>query len=230
MNAHLVRTVTAPAGPPQARLQTSNSSASIHQYDNPHHSHNSTNSQPSRSSERSSDSTQNTTSSTLFPFPTAHSQPLSSPSPAPNAVAGGPVLAADHVMNKAAAVDESLFQKCKTLRDRLRDIPGFEDHCLRAEQELKMSDQDPSMILFHVFGKGYPLLSIYNVLNPADPLTVDEGKVKEGKRAQAAIYKFTQACVQVLGFPQQDCFMVTDLKANDRGEPSMAGLNKVGIN
>ena len=223
MNAHLTRTATAPAGP--QRLQTSSSSTSIQQFENHHNSTHSTNSQPSRSS----DSTQNTSASTLFQFPPTNTSSVSSTStvvatPAPSS---GPITGTNNVLNRTGDENESLFQMCKNVRTRCSGVPGFEEQCLEVEDELDDQENDPVLVLWNVIRKGYPLASIYNLLNPADPIEIDESKVAEHKRSQAAAYKFTQACMQALRFPQQECFMVTDLKGTER-EVNFDGFSKVG--
>ena len=137
------------------------------------------------------------------------------------------MAATNNVINKTADKNESLFQICRTLRARLTGVPGFEEQCLEVEDELENEADDHVLVLWNVFRKGYPLLNIYNLLNPADQLEVNENRVQsEQKRSQAAAYKFTTACIHSLGFPQQECFMVTDLSGSDR-EINMSGFVKV---
>ena len=114
-----------------------------------------------------------------------------------------------------------------TLRASLSGVPGFEEQCLEVEDELEHDASNPVLVLWNVFRKGYPLLSIYNLLNPAEPITIDETKiVKAEKRAQMAAYKFTQACILNLKFASQDCYMTTDLKGSER-DVNMSGFVKV---
>lgn len=115
---------------------------------------------------------------------------------------------------------------CMNLRTRCSGVPGFEEQCLEVEDELDDQDTDPVLVLWNVFRKGYPLASIYNLLNPADPIEIDEKKIPEHRRSQLAAYRFTQACMQSLGFPQQECFIVTDLKGSER-EINMSGFVRV---
>lgn len=143
--------------------------------------------------------------------------------PSPSA---GPVKGTDNVINKTADKNESLFQICMNLRTRLSGVPGFEEQCLEVEDELDDQDTDPVLVLWNVFRKGYPLMNIYNLYNPTDPIEIDENKTPEHKRSQLAAYRFTQACMQTLGFASQDCFMVTDLKGTER-EVNMSGFVKV---
>lgn len=207
MNSNMVRSFTSPM--PVPRLQTSNSSSSVSQLPNHHDSHNSTHSQPSRNS----DSTQNTSTSTLF-SPAQHN---------------GMITATDNVINRIADKDASLFQICMTLRARLAGVPGFEEQILQVEDEMGTDVNDSVQLLWNVFRKGYPLLLIYNALQPSEPLEVDGASVAETKRAQMAMYKFTQACITQLRFLPAECYMLSDLKPPDsKGEEiNMSGFNKV---
>ncbi|KAL9054379.1 MAG: hypothetical protein Q9162_004181 [Coniocarpon cinnabarinum] len=218
MHAHLSRTHTAPAGPQHSRLQTSTSSTSIHQASH-HDSANSTNS-------RSSDSTQNTSSSTLFSIPPTSSSISSGSTIVVGGSINGSVLPTDNVINRTADKNESLFQICMTLRASLSGVPGFEEQCIEVEDHLGEDANDPVLVLWNVFRKGYPLMSIYNHLSPDEPITVDEDKIPERKRSQMAAYKFTQACIRNLNFAQQECYMTTDLKGSER-EVNMSGFVKV---
>lgn len=208
MHANLVRAQTTPINP-QARLYTSNSATNVAQYTSNHDARASTNSQPSRSS----DSTQNTSTSTLFNPPT----------PAPT----GSVGATDNVINRVADKDSSLFQACTTLRARLARVPGLYEQILDVEYELADEEVDPVMLLWNVFRKGYPLVTIYNALSPKEPLEIDESQVAEKKRADLAAYKFLQACITKLGFPTSECYMLNDLKSGNSRDINMSGFVKV---
>lgn len=58
-------------------------------------------------------------------------------------------------------------------------------------------------------------MTIYNALNPKVRLEVDESRVAEKKRGQAATFKFLQACMAELKFPATECFIITDLYGDD---------------
>ena len=169
--------------------------------------HFSTYSQPS--SLRSSDSTQtqNTSQSTLFNAP-----PLPTGTPPVNG--GGPVVADNNVLNKRADKEASLFQTSMKLRRRLKGVPGLEEILVQEEEE---SDEDTDVVtlLWRTFRRGYPLMAIYNALQPRVPLTIDESKINEKKRGQAATFKFLHACVNELKFPTEECFIITDLYGDD---------------
>lgn len=83
------------------------------------------------------------------------------------------------------------------------------------EEEDCDDDVDPVTLLWRTFRRGYPLMTIYNALNPPVRLEVDETKVKDVKRPQAATFKFLQACLKDLGFASEECFIISDLYGDD---------------
>lgn len=158
-------------------------------------------------SSRSSDSTQGTSQSTLFPSP---------PPPLPTLVpvSGAPVEATNSVLNKRAEKETSLFQICLNLLQRLRPLPDF-DQILAEEEQEADDDTDPVTLLWRTLRRGYPLLALYNALEPPVRLEVDPTKVAEKNRGKAATSKFLQACITVLKFPSEECFIITDLYGDD---------------
>jgi cell division control protein 24 len=164
----------------------------------------------SHSSARDTQSTQATSTSTLF-----GGQPP--PNYPPTPVNGGPVEASDNVLNKRADKDTSLFQRCMTLQMRLRMIPGFKEWM--AEEEDKADDDaDPVTLLWRTFRRGYPLMELYNALEPRTLLSIPNAKTDEKslkKSEKMATYKFIQSCVGELGIPQESCFILGDLYGDD---------------
>lgn len=161
---------------------------------------------------RSSTSTNATSlsGSTLVP-------PATLPTPPPQAQASasnGPIVASNSVLNSRAGTESSLFQICVNLRARLLNVPGFIDILIEEEEDAD-EDTDPVTLLWRTFRRGYPLMNIYNALLPAVPLEVDETRVKDVKRPQAATFKFLQACIRDLRFPSEDCFIISDLYGDD---------------
>ncbi|GME44008.1 hypothetical protein GTA08_BOTSDO11807 [Neofusicoccum parvum] len=156
-------------------------------------------------SSRTSDSSQGTSTSTLFPAP-----PLPTSAPAN----GGPVEAANNVLNKRGDKEASLFMICLTLSRRLRTVPGFAE-ILREEEEAADQDTDPVTLLWRTFRKGYPLITIYNALEPEVRLDGDQGNVKADKKPQLATYKFLSACMKQLKFASEECFVLSDLYGDD---------------
>ncbi|KAF2024830.1 hypothetical protein EK21DRAFT_77845 [Setomelanomma holmii] len=163
-------------------------------------------------STQSTQSTQHTSTSTLF----GGGQPPSFP-PSSTPVNGGPVEPTDNVLNKRAAGDTGLFQRCLSLQMRLRLIPGFASWM--AEEESKADDDaDPVTLLWRTFRRGYPLMELYNALEPRTLLSIPNSKTDEKslkKNEKMATYKFIQSCVTELGIPQENCFIIGDLYGDD---------------
>ncbi|EMC98223.1 hypothetical protein BAUCODRAFT_54700, partial [Baudoinia panamericana UAMH 10762] len=134
----------------------------------------------------------------------------------PNAGAlasNGDVTASDNVMNRVADASKSLFQICVTLRQRLLAVPGFADSLMMEEDEAD-DDTDPVTVLWRTFRRGVPLMELYNALEPEKRLMLGNG-IRDDKKGKAATFKFLQACVNELKFPQEECFIVTDLYGDD---------------
>lgn len=120
---------------------------------------------------------------------------------------GGPVMATANIINQKADASRSLYQICVSLKQRLAQVPGFDPFL---EQ---LDPLDPVDSLWDLFKTGYPLLAIYNALNPTEPLKVDISNANEAKKSKIAIYSFAQACMKKLEV--DECFVLTDLLGND---------------
>ena len=126
------------------------------------------------------------------------------------AVGGGHVVAEDNIINRRGG--EGLYQSSVNLKKRLAEVPGFEPHLQEMEELDKEHEvSDPVASVWRCLKGGYPLMTILNAAHPKEKLVIDENKVPEAKRPKAAAFKFLQACLQELEFPQQDCFLITDL-------------------
>ncbi|GKZ64509.1 hypothetical protein AnigIFM60653_004745 [Aspergillus niger] len=122
---------------------------------------------------------------------------------------GGPI-AEDNIINRRGG--ESIYQSCVNLKKRLAEVPNFEPHMREMEEaDLAQGNTDPVASLWNCLRTGYPLLTIYNASDPEEFLEIDTTKVAEAKRPKAATFKFLHASLKELGFPQQDCFLITDL-------------------
>lgn len=133
---------------------------------------------------------------------------------------GGPV-AEDNIINRRGG--ESIYQTIVHLKRRLAEVPGFEPHMVEMEAEEEASG-DVVASLWKIFRQGTPLLTIFNASRPDEIQEVDPEKVPEAKRPKAATFKFLQASMNDLGFPNQDCFLITDLYSDN-----ITGFIKVGF-
>jgi len=79
-------------------------------------------------------------------------------------------------------------------------------------------ETDPVSALWRCLRKGTPLMTIYNTLQPEEPLVLDNKTAElktEQKKAQVATFKFVKACLEGLNFAPGDCFVLSDLFGDD---------------
>jgi cell division control protein 24 len=128
---------------------------------------------------------------------------------------GGPVLATNNIINQKADASKSLYQICVNLRQRLRQVPGFEQHLIDSDDEDEGGEMemDPMSSLWRCLQKGYPLMTIYNCLQPPNPLQIAERTIAARNIPKSAAFKFVQACLMDLKF--EECFVLTDLFGDD---------------
>ncbi|KAF2224926.1 Pleckstrin homology domain-containing protein [Elsinoe ampelina] len=117
-------------------------------------------------------------------------------------------------MNAVGEKEQSLFQICLILRQRLSGVPGF-DAILEEEEQSADEDTDPVTLLWRTFRRGYPLMAIYNVLRPDKPLQPDVTNMNDVKKAKSMTFKFINACLNELGFKVENCFILLDLFGDD---------------
>ncbi len=134
-----------------------------------------------------------------------------------SAPSNGQVVATSNIINQRADASRSLYQICVSLKQRLAKVPGFEDYM--DELELMAEDPDeggPVESLWKLLRTGYPLLALYNALQPDVPLQLQEQPgVSEAKRSKIAILRFVEACKSKLMLPPSEVFIITDLAGND---------------
>lgn len=123
-------------------------------------------------------------------------------------VNGGNVVPTANIINQKADASRSLYQICISLKNRLAQVPGFEPYL---EQLDPLDPVDP---LWNLLRTGHPLVHVYNALQPATPIKIDDN-ASEAKRSKIAIFKFVKACMDELKVPPQESFVVTDLMGND---------------
>lgn len=136
---------------------------------------------------------------------------------------GGPVLATANIINQKADASRSLYQICISLKQRLAQVPGFDPYLET------LDPNDPVDPLWNLFRTGYPLLLIYNALQPEEELKVEDSSANEAKKSKIAIFKFVQACMKELQIPSSHSFVITDLMGNDTSGFVKVGERQLGL-
>ena len=92
-------------------------------------------------------------------------------------------------------------------------MPGFDSHLNDTDNEEQGVDMDPVSSLWRCLQKGTPLMTIYNALQPAEPLQMDEAMAAKNPKKPA--FKFVEACLRDLKMPPGECFTLSDLFGDD---------------
>jgi hypothetical protein len=92
-------------------------------------------------------------------------------------------------------------------------VPGFSIHLSDSDDEDEGEDMDPVSSLWRCLRKGTPLMTIYNSLQPAEPLQMDEATAAKNPKKPA--FKFVEACLRDLKLPPGECFTLSDLFGDD---------------
>jgi cell division control protein 24 len=131
------------------------------------------------------------------------------------AQSNGNVVATNNIINQRADASRSLYQICVNLRARLAQVPGFGEHLNDSDDEDEGEDIDPVSSLWRCLRKGTPLITIYNSLQPPEPLILD-ANLKEEKKPKIAAFKFVEACLKgELQLDPSVCFSLQDLFGDD---------------
>ncbi|OAA56132.1 Rho guanyl nucleotide exchange factor [Niveomyces insectorum RCEF 264] len=117
--------------------------------------------------------------------------------PASSPPINGQVVATSNIINQKADASRSLYQICVALKQRLAQVPGFDIHLQQLDRlERDVLQGDPVEALWQLLRTGYPLLTIYNILQPQEPLVVDDDKANDIKKSKIAVFKFIKACLE----------------------------------
>jgi cell division control protein 24 len=103
------------------------------------------------------------------------------------------------------------------LKQRLAQVPGFEEYSRQLDQMAEDSDEGgPVETVWKLLRTGHPLLVIYNALEPEKRLAVEDmPNTTDEKLSKIAIMKFYQACLNDLKLPPAESFMIKDLTGSD---------------
>jgi cell division control protein 24 len=124
-----------------------------------------------------------------------------------------PSAAAGSIFNKPATV--SLYQTCRIITDRLRQVSGFEEVYLQdmgIVQSPLSTAKDPVTDLWKCFRVGASLCHLYNATLPEIELSVrPEATTNNMNACKAEVYHFLLACKKHLGFADEDLFTISEL-------------------
>ncbi|KAI8071296.1 hypothetical protein BC940DRAFT_317102 [Gongronella butleri] len=109
-----------------------------------------------------------------------------------------------------ANATSSIYHTCLLVLDKLAKVNGMETW-------LQMNnDMDPLTSLCQLCRRGLPLFTLFNALQPTDPLVPDHNpKLNELNNCKANVYHFLVACRKQLMFPEEELFTVSDLFVDD---------------
>jgi len=126
-------------------------------------------------------------------------------------------VANSNIINQRADASRSLYQICVSLKQRLAQVPGFEEYSKQLDQMSQDPDEGgPVESVWKLLRTGHPLLVIYNALEPDKRLAVEDmPNATEEKLSKIAIMKFYQACLNDLKLPPAESFMIKDLTGSD---------------
>ncbi|PMD46979.1 hypothetical protein L207DRAFT_575783 [Hyaloscypha variabilis F] len=112
----------------------------------------------------------------------------------------------------------SLYELCVDTKLRLAQVPGFQEHSRKAEDESEDEEEDPLMFLIRVFRQGVPLLILLGSVPQLDYLT-DTSKFERDIDSlvvpEAAIQRFIDVMGGLRFGPYGQCFEVDDLMGDD---------------
>ncbi|ORX60601.1 hypothetical protein DM01DRAFT_1332728 [Hesseltinella vesiculosa] len=127
--------------------------------------------------------------------------------------------------NPPAPAGGSLYHTCRAVLDQLKSVPGMEDILALppttpttepTTPTAGLQGGDPLTRLWQLCRRGSPLCILYNALQPAKPLNVDQDPtLNQLNICKASVYHFIVACRQELAFPEDEMFTISDLYQDD---------------
>jgi len=109
---------------------------------------------------------------------------------------------------------ESVYQQCLKLIEKIYPLDGFSKILFPDKDFSKISD--PVKIIWDMCRLGYPLCSLYNLLQPSTPLEVKQGdNMSKSNASKRSVFLFIQACRTDLHIPEDELFKITDIFKED---------------
>lgn len=123
---------------------------------------------------------------------------------------GAPSAAPGSIFNKPTSI--SLYQTCRSILDRLSNVPEFAGIYLEPKPEVGTPVQDPVNYLWKCFRVGASLCHLYNATLPDIELsTRTEATTSNLNACKAEVYHFLLACKNHLQFGDEDLFTISEL-------------------
>ena len=148
---------------------------------------------------------------TIQPVPVLQ-RTMTAPVDSTSISSGAPSAAPGSIFNKPTSV--SLYQTCKNILDRLRDVPQFEATYLQGSNtpDKAISVQDPVNYLWKCFRLGASLCHLYNATQPDIELSTRPVATTSNLNAcKAEVYHFLLACRNHLHFSDENLFTISEL-------------------
>ncbi|OAD03286.1 hypothetical protein MUCCIDRAFT_171764 [Mucor lusitanicus CBS 277.49] len=120
----------------------------------------------------------------------------------------------------------SLYHTCRSVLDKLALVEGmtyyldFENLSLITSTTGSSGNlsNDPLTKLWELCRRGAPLATLFNALNPSEPLKLDFTQNHQLNECKKTVYHFIVACRNQLKFKEEDVFTLSDLyKDNTNG-------------
>ncbi|KAI9008895.1 hypothetical protein CLU79DRAFT_711363 [Phycomyces nitens] len=110
---------------------------------------------------------------------------------------------------------QSLYHTCVSVLDRLALVDGFQAFLDPSSQQ-QQSSTDPFTKLWALCRLGTPLCTLFNALDPKEPLSLEYNhSLNEANNAKAIVYHFLVSCRKELDFAEEDLFGITDIFLDD---------------
>ncbi|KAL7266463.1 Guanine nucleotide exchange factor for Cdc42p [Rhizina undulata] len=122
----------------------------------------------------------------------------------------------DSLINKKADPSQGLYQTCLLLRERLRDVPNFEQFLEPPENSDPGLPEDPVTQLWRCFRLGSSLCVLFNATQPVE-LIRDRlsPNLKTLNDCKAATFHFLKGIKTELQIDGEDAFMISNLYSDD---------------
>ncbi|OAD74603.1 hypothetical protein PHYBLDRAFT_111803 [Phycomyces blakesleeanus NRRL 1555(-)] len=111
---------------------------------------------------------------------------------------------------------QSLYHTCLSVLDRLALVNGFQQFLDSPVQKTQLLNTDPVTKLWNLCQLGTPLYTLFNALDPKEPLTLEYNhNLNQANNAKAIVYHFLVSCRKELDFAEEDLFGITDIFLDD---------------